>query len=292
MQRKLDLKPSIIWVGGDAFVQIVSARLMGIKADLNVEIRVINKHIATLKRIDYEAIFYDGSEERINADPYIVNGEEISIKPDQTGLASKLRLNKIFPDARRIEIKLLQAHFDDDNSLELIYEKMEKYVDEELDVDDLELLRKVAGQDAYSLSALLMYNWRCVCGFSNGKNVDHCSNCGRSRDQVIEDYSSMSRLISQVEKEIEGEFDIYEQIAQEEEEEVEESVEEIETLKNAQQLSDVDLTDKKEKKKKLKVIEYIKDLVARYPRLALILFSLSGVFIGATIFLWVSNVLM
>lgn len=102
----------------------------------------------------------------------------------------------------------------------------------------------------------------------------------------------MSRLISQVEKEIKGEFDIYEQIAQEEEEEVEESVEEIETLKNAQQLSDADLTDKKEKKKKLKVIEYIKDLVARYPRLALILFSLSGVFIGATIFLWVSNVLM
>ena len=88
MERKADFKPCFLWVGGDAFVQIVDVKLKGTISDLTLEIKAINRVNSTLTKIDYEVVFYDSGEMKIQMDPYQVSGETIEIEPDKIGIAN------------------------------------------------------------------------------------------------------------------------------------------------------------------------------------------------------------
>ena len=65
MERKRDFKPCVLWVGGDAFVQIVDIKLKNLKSELLLEIKVINKLHFTLTKIEYEVFFYDSKEMKL-----------------------------------------------------------------------------------------------------------------------------------------------------------------------------------------------------------------------------------
>lgn len=290
MKRKLDLKPSVIWVGGEAFVQIVSARLMEVSSNLTLEIRVLNKHNAVLKEVECEINFYDSADKILNAEPYVLKSKEFEISQNSIGLAAKLDVGKLYPQTRKTDVKLINAKFDDGNFLEFLYENMEKYVDEELEIDSLELLRKTAGKDAYCLSSILTYNWRCVCGFFNGSGMKTCSNCGRSKKDVIENYSSMNKLIVQIEKEIEGEYNTYQKNVEENKPQADDfNEDEKEPI-----LSDIRRGKKTEKMStsKMSTSEMIKEFMSEYPKSALTLLLVSGVFVFAAIFLLISNALL
>ena len=127
MERKLDFKPCVLWVGGDAFVQVVDIKFKNLKSELFLEIKVINKLHFTLKKIQYEVFFYDSNEMKLNEEAIDVSGDDISIHQDEIGLASYYEISKKFPTARRAEVKIIKAFFDDGKSVELEYEHMERF---------------------------------------------------------------------------------------------------------------------------------------------------------------------
>ena len=210
MERKLDFKPCVIWVGGDAFVQVVDVKLKGIVADLSLEITVINKLEPKLTKIEYDVMFYDSNETALQEESFNVDGEAISISQNQIGVGSKLNISKSFPSARRAEVKLLKAYFEDGKSIDLIYNTMEKFAINNLqDKEEIRLLQKVAGEDAITLPAKLTLNWRCVCGYFNGDDSKFCNNCFREKEQVLTDYKTMEHIKEIIAKELEGQGEIY-----------------------------------------------------------------------------------
>ena len=208
MERKLDFKPCVLWVGGDAFVQVVDIKFKNLKSELFLEIKVINKLHFTLKKIQYEVFFYDSNEMKLNEEAIDVSGDDINIHQDEIGLASYYEISKKFPTARRAEVKIIKAFFDDGKSVELEYEHMERFAINDIDEKDLVLLRKVAGNDAMCLPAKLTMNWRCVCGYFNGDESVFCNNCSREKNQVLADYKSMDYIREKIEKELLSNIDV------------------------------------------------------------------------------------
>ena len=204
MNRKLDFRPGVVWVGGDAFVQIVDVKLKGSTSDLTLELKALNKSGSILVKIEYEVYFYDSVETKLQDEPYKITGEDVEIKPNEVGVVSEFNLSKGFPSARRAEVKLLRAVFSDGKSIDLVYENMEKFAIPPITDDDLRLLQKVVGQDAICLPAKLSINWRCVCGYFNGDESDLCNNCMRDQSQVFSDYGSIEKIKETLEREIAG----------------------------------------------------------------------------------------
>ncbi|EHL17693.1 hypothetical protein HMPREF9630_01559 [Peptoanaerobacter stomatis] len=289
MNRKLDFRPGVVWVGGDAFVQIVDVKLKGSTSDLTLELKALNKSGSILAKIEYEVYFYDSVETKLQEEPYRITGEDVEIKPNEIGVVSKFNLSKSFPNARRAEVKLLKAVFLDGKSIDLVYEHMEKFAIPPISDDDLQLLQKVAGQDAICLPAKLSINWRCVCGYFNGDESDFCSNCMREQNQVFSDYRSIEKIKEMIEREIAGsvEDDESDPLADLEaelgldtgpvvqEENQESVIEEEQTIPEKKEIEAVKVSAFKE------TGEYL----AKAPKLNLASLLISGIMLSASIFI-------
>lgn len=287
MERKADFKPCVLWVGGDAFVQIVDVKLKGTISDLTLEIKAINRVNSTLIKIDYEVVFYDSGEMKIQSDPYQVSGEGIDIEPDKIGIASRLNISKSFSNTRRAEVKLLKAYFSDGKSIDLIYDNMERFAINSISEDDLSILKKVAGEDVRNLPAKLISNWRCICGYFNGDESEYCNNCYRDKSQIFTDYKSIEYIKEVIEKEIQGEYEISKNNIDEEDEEPIDQEELMRQLLQEQEQYSQENSDKEQKVKekiyiKEEIIEFLKD----FPKVNLMMFLLSGVFVSSSIFLF------
>lgn len=298
MERKRDFKPCVLWVGGDAFVQIVDIKLKNLKSELLLEIKVINKLHFTLTKIEYEVFFYDSSETKINDEVVNVNSDDLSIHQDEISLASSYDISNKFPSARRAEVKIIKAYFDDGKSIELEYENMEKFAINDLDEKDLKLLRKAAGNDAICLPAKLTMNWRCVCGYFNGDESVFCNNCTREKNQVLSDYRSMEyikekierELLSQIDADIEGspiEIPSEVNIKDEEKEEIKEVVQD-------EKKEEVSIEpEKKEenvpKKEKVDIKGELRDFFANVNKKLLFVLLMSGIFLASSILIFFSR---
>ena len=293
MERNLDFKPCVLWVGGDAFVQGVDIKFKNLKSELFLEIKVINKLHFTLKKIQYEVFFYDSNEMKLNEEAIDVSGDDINIHQDEIGLASYYEISKKFPTARRAEVKIIKAFFDDGKSVELEYEHMERFAINDIDEKDLVLLRKVAGNDAMCLPAKLTMNWRCVCGYFNGDESVFCNNCSREKNQVLADYKSMDYIREKIEKELLSNIDvdietspvtelpdeiINNDIIEEKIEEINDNVEEPKKLE--QKIRD------EQKKERVDIREELKIFFSNINKKILFILIMSGVFLASSAFIF------
>lgn len=273
MERKPIVNNCSVWVGGDSFVQVIDAKVKGLVNDLNLEIKIVNNHSLTLKRIDYKAVFFTSGNQQINTEPFYVEGQEVNIKPSQIGIGSIVDLSKSFSNASYAEIRLISAHFEGDNVLDLVYEKMEKMPLESLSDLEIELLREVAGNDAINLPIQGMSNWRCVCGYFNGE-LERCSNCGREKKAVLEEYESIDKIKETIEKKMAIELEkatINEKPIEELEEEKEEQVSKI-----------IDESENED----LDIKEYFNS----FPKSQMIMIMASGVMVMSSVIMWVIKI--
>lgn len=270
MQRKPIVNNSNVWVGGDSFVQVIDASVKGLIDDLRFEVNIINNHTLTLIRLDYELIFYTSANQQINDEPFFVEGETVSIPANELGLASTLNISEIFPNASHADIRLISAHFEGDNTLDLVYERMEKMELNKLTDLEKELLMEVAGEDARSLPSEGLENWRCVCGYFNGSSVN-CSNCGREKNMIFEEYSSIDKIKEKIENAMKEQMDKVEISNEEPEEEPKEEPKAIEEI--------VEETSEDENVQ-------IKDFFDSIPKSQMIMLMSSGVMLMSSAIIW------
>ena len=300
MERKRDFKPCVLWVGGDAFVQIVDIKLKNLKSELLLEIKVINKLHFTLTKIEYEVFFYDSNEMKLNDEVISISGDEVNVHQDEIGLASSYDISKKFSGARRAEVKIVKAYFDDGKSIELEYENMEKFAINDLEEKDLKLLRKAAGNDALCLPAKLTMNWRCVCGYFNGDESTFCNNCSREKNQVLSDYRSIEyikekierELLSQIDADIEMspieipvEIDLKEEIHKDKQEEKIDAPEIKEEISIEPEVKIEDVP----KKERVDIKGELRDYFANVNQKLLFVLLMSGVFLASSIFILFSR---
>lgn len=291
MERKANLKPCVLWVGGDAFVQVINVELKGGISNLTLEITAINKHNSNLEKIEYEVFFYDSSEMKLQTEAYKIIVEDINIEPNSIGIASRNNISKSFPSARRAEVRLLKAYFSNGKSIDLIYENMEKFAITQIDEEDLSILKKVAGEDAFCMPAMLTSNWRCVCGYFNGEESEFCNNCFRHSKQVFNDYSSIEQINEKIQKEIQGQFELL-STHQEEIDKAEkiQKHEKVGLLKRNYIKSDLkeDINDdKKEEKEKVDVKMEVMQFLTHTSKFNLIMHLSSGIMIFSSFFMFI-----
>lgn len=277
MQRKPIVNNSSVFVGGDSFVQVIDAKVKGIINELKFEIKIINNHTLTLKRIDYELTFFTSANQKINDEPYFVEGSEVNIKAGEIGIADEIDLHENFPNASHAEIKLITAHFDGDNSLDLVYDKMEKMTLKSLTDLERELLKEVAGEDAINLSEEGQENWRCVCGYFNGINSDKCHNCQREKETILRDYSSIDRIKETLEKNILGQMNAIENDKNDEDN--------LETLTEEV----IEESQDEDVEKSFEEVEQnieIKDFFDSIPKSQMIMLMASGVMLMSSAIIW------
>lgn len=298
MERKLDLRPCFVWVGGDAFVQIVDVKLNGSTSDLSLNIQVLNKSGFDLSKADYEIYFYNSVDTKLQDEAYIVSGENLNIKTNDIGMGLNINISSSFQSARRAEVKILKADFANGKSLDLIYEDMEKFAISPIKDEDLSLLKTVAGDDAICMPAKLILNWRCVCGYFNTDESELCSNCMRDKSQIFADYGSIDKIKDIIERELLGDIQLEEdnlledfQIPVNEKDEQksqEMAKEEVEIPKV--QIDQEQEEDSQEKTEKNTILSEMKDFFANTSKLNIAMIFFAGVLVSASVFIFIFRI--
>ncbi len=196
MERKILPLPCGVKIGGDSFVQIMTAEISGTKNNLYLEISVMNLHSRALNAIDFEVVFYNSILERLNTDIQKINQKDFNIANGEIGSTGKYYIKGEFSDARKVDITLLRGYFDDGNVLDLEYKNSEIIMLDNLEAKQKELLQDSAGTDAIALAQKNELSWRCICGYFNDKSSVICGNCERDKDEVLQKYSSLEGLLS------------------------------------------------------------------------------------------------
>lgn len=206
MQRKTVSHTCETFIGGDSFVQVMDAKITGLQDQAHLQLYVMNLHSFTLTGLEYEAVLYNSANIKINEVPHKFKADNLNIETSKIELVADKDISQLFPKASRASIKLLKGYFSDSNELDLVYDNMESVVLESLDKRDHDMLKQVAGEDAYSLASQHTLTWRCVCGYFNSDDSVFCSNCAREKDQALGKYKSMEQIrpLASVEEEPEA----------------------------------------------------------------------------------------
>lgn len=194
MQRKIVSHACETFIGGDSFVQVMDAKVTGLQEQAHLQLHVMNLHSFTLTGLEYEAVFYNSANIKINEEPYNFKAENLKIETSKIELVADKDISQLFPKASRASVKLLKGYFSDSNEIDLVYDNMESVVLDSLDKRDHDMLKQVAGEDAYSLASQNTLTWRCVCGYFNSDESVFCSNCAREKDQALGKYKSMEQI--------------------------------------------------------------------------------------------------
>lgn len=194
MQRKTVSLACETFIGGDSFVQVMDAKITGLQDQAHLQLYVMNLHSFMLTGLEYEAVFYNSANIKINEVPHKFKADNLNIDTSRIELVSDKDISPLFPKASRASVKLLKGYFSDSNELDLVYDNMETVVLESLDQRDHYMLKQVAGEDAFSLASQHTLTWRCVCGYFNSDDSVFCSNCAREKDQALGKYKSMDQI--------------------------------------------------------------------------------------------------
>ncbi len=211
MDRKTLTLPCGVTIGGDSFVQIMTADVSGKNNSLYLEVEVMNLHSRALNAIDYEVIFYNSILEKLNIDPYKINQNDFNISNAQIGSTGKYQIPREFSNARKVDITLIRGYFDDGNALDLKYQNSEIVTIDNLEAKQKVALQENAGEDAVALAQSNELSWRCVCGYFNDIASEVCGNCERNKEEVLEKYSSLDGILKSEPEEIIKEGEVVEE---------------------------------------------------------------------------------
>lgn len=192
LERKVQFKDCKFWVGGETFVQAMDMRFDGNLDDFIVKIDLINNHNVALNALEYELVFYDSIGLVLNDKPEEIKAENLNISPKEIATITYERTDGSHSQARSASIKIIKAHFEGGNSLDLIYDEMQQITLEHLGETDLIALQELAGADSRNLPIEKESFWRCICGYFNFSESESCNHCKRLKAQVLTDYKDMN----------------------------------------------------------------------------------------------------
>lgn len=194
MKRKVIASPSEALIGGDAFVQVMDVKIRGNSDDLKLDVYAMNLHKENLIELEFEVYFFDSAEIKLNDNPYLIKSNGLRLESGKVESLGIYDIPSPYKSARKTLVKFLKGNFEDGNSMDLYYDEMERVIFTEISEGDINYIKKICGDDAFSLAKVGASYWRCICGYFNGLESSYCSNCNREKDEVIEKYSSMEKI--------------------------------------------------------------------------------------------------
>ncbi len=206
--ENINILPSKVYLSWEDELQIVRASLT-ISDPFSIAIDILNTSENIVTGVYFNISFKDEfGQELLNGVEFEFSETGINISPKSIYYVKQFPLDERFTEARGLEARITKYTTSSGKLITPAANREKFYTLPIIPREKHDKMKQLLGEDIISYGENLIEAWRCVCGALNGKEVENCKNCNRSKILVLNNLTEPlinSKLISTMSKT--GEFD-------------------------------------------------------------------------------------
>ncbi len=156
-----------------------------------VSLKLLNISEKIITSLNFNLKVYNENDSELTSIP--VEFLELSAEPKEFFAEDELISIADCNDAKKIVVEVTHATFKDEEPYLPSDENTVDYDEKEASIEDALLLRQLVS-DAVCFASEKEDHWRCTCGRPNFLDSENCVRCGRNKDVMLQNFSSIETL--------------------------------------------------------------------------------------------------